>query len=370
MSVEQSGDVTFVNGIAAEQQTEGETAQPADERAAAIAAVKEALKSEGKKAAAEAKDAIEQDPLRPRKSTERSVDGKFVSTEKPDGEPKAKSQADDEAEESRSLKAALANRKQIASQKAAIAQEQARAMAEIRQAQQEIAAQRAEVARERQRIQMLRSDPVRAIRENGWDPEEFIVGIAQEGTPEGQARRQQRELQAQLAEMNAWRKEQAESAQRAQEEAQTRQQAQYRQQVEQTFLKVALDDDKHPHLSSYYKGHEHGLIAEADVIAEQYRHLTGKEATFEDIAEYLEERQAKWYKSFSARSGAQQSQQAPASVSQGRPTQGNATGRTLTPQASSERRSLGAALKDLDGDERLAAAREAVASAIHASGER
>jgi hypothetical protein len=218
---------------------------------------------------------------------------------------------------------------------------------------------------------MLRKDPIKAIKENGWEAEDFILGIAQEGTPEGQARRQQREMQEQLAEIREWKAQQAEAARKQEEVFQEQKNRAYRQKVEQTFLATAFNEEKHPHVASFYKGHEQGLIAEADVIAEQYRHLTGKEASFDDIAEYLEERAQKWYKSMSSGSSASSSgQQVLAPVTKGRPTQGSVTGRTLSPEGSSERRTLGATLKDLDGDERLAAAREAVAAAMHASGER
>src|SRR6187401_3370283 len=100
MSVETAGDVTFVNGVAAEQQTEGESAQPADERAAAIAAVKEALQEEGKTAAKKAKESREQDPLHPRDSVERDESGKFVAKPaadktKAEPAPEAKSAEED-----------------------------------------------------------------------------------------------------------------------------------------------------------------------------------------------------------------------------------------------------------------------------------
>ena len=80
-----------------------------------------------------------------------------------------------------------------------------------------------------------------------------------------------------------------------------------------------------------------------------------------EIAEYLEERAAMWYKSLSA-------PQEGASVTKGKPTQGVAGRKSLSPQGSSERRSLGTSLADLDGDERREAAMEAVRSALHATG--
>ncbi len=378
MATEATESVTFVNGIAAEQQTEGEgSGIPIDEREAAVAAVKAALKEEAKKAgessAKEAKESREQDPLRPRKSVERDVDGKFVAKAEDGKEASKEPPKEDAEEESKALKRALQERKQIASAKASQQAEFAKQAQQLQNFHAQLQQQKAELERDRQRLAKLRSDPAGAIRDNGWDPETFILDLAQEGTPEGQARRQQRELQQQLAEMKAWKE--AQETQRAENERlqHMHQLNQRRAQVEQHFVGLALDEGKHPHLSAFYQGHEASLVAEGDSIADQYRNLTGKEATFEDIAEYLEERAAKWYKTMNEKtqSGAsQRSQKASAPSVKGRPTQGSATGRTLSPEDSSERRSLGANLKDLDGDERLATAREAVAVAIRASGER
>ncbi len=370
MGVETAGDVTFVNGIAAEQQTEGESAQPADEREAAIAAVREALQEEGKSAAKKAKEAHDQDPLRPRESTERDETGKFkakgVSDKaKDEAEAKPAKEADDDAE---SLKNVLKQRKQMAAAKAAQSAETAKAMQELRQYKAQLDREKAEVERERQKFQVLRKDPAKAFREMGWDPESAILDMAREGTPEGLAARQQREMQAELAEIRQWKAEQARQAENAQAQRQQHQQVAYRQQVEKAFTSLALDDTKHPHLAGMYQGQEALLLSQADVIAEQYRNLTGKEASFEDVAEYLEERSANWYKTMSTKgTGGQQVQ---AAVTKGKPARGNGTGQSLTPEGSSERRTLGTTLKDLDGEERLAAAREAVGAAIRYSGER
>ncbi|MDD5374481.1 hypothetical protein [Acidithiobacillus sp.] len=356
--------MTFVNGIAAEQQTEGESAQPADERAAAIKAVKEALQEEGKTAAKKAKEVHEQDPLRPRETTERDESGKFVAKAASDKEKEEPAKVAKEAEDDvESLKNVLKQRKQMAAAKAAQSQETQRAMQELRQYKAQLDQEKAEVERERQRFQVLRKDPAKAFREMGWDPEAAILDMAREGTPEGQAARQQREMQAELAEIRQWKAQQARQAEEYQAQRQQAQQVQYRQQVEKAFTSVALDESKHPHLAGQYAGQEALLLSQADVIAEQYRNLTGKEASLEDVAEYLEERSANWYKTHS-------SKQAPATSFKGKPAQGNATGQSLTPEGSSERRSLGTMLKDLDGEERLAAAREAVGAAFRHSGER
>lgn len=391
MSVEVSGDVTFVNGVAAEQQTDGETQQPADEREAAIKAVREALKGEAKKAgetaAKEAKEADEQEPLRARESVERGPDGKFLPKEEKaapkdakdakDGKDKPTKDKGEAEDTDESLKKVLKDRKANAYYKAKQTEELAQQAAQMRQAQQELARERQQLERDRQQLAMLRKDPVRAIRDNGWDPESFILDLAQEGTPEGQARRQQRQQAEELAEMKAWRKAQEDKVLNERRQFEQQKAVNYRQLIEKEFLRTAFEsktdqgEEKHPYLSSFYKGHEEGLLAEADVIAEKYRQLTGKEASFEDIAEYLEDRAVTWYKNRSTASFVPQAgQQIRPQVPQGRSTQGSVTGSTLSPNDSGERRSLGPSLKDLDGEERLATAREAVAAAIRLSGER
>ncbi len=376
----ESGEVTFVNGQAVEQTTSGHEpdGDHGDELAAAKAAVKKAmeedLKEEGKKAAKEAKQAREKDPLVPR---DRGPDGKFLTAdpvEKDKTEAVKRLKEPEVDEDASALRKALAERKEQAKYKAEANAQLERDRQEARQIYQQLQRERQEIAAEKERLALLRKDPVRAIRENGWDkPEDFILDIAQDGTPEGQARRQQRALEAQIKELHDWKAEQARQVETQRQEAEVAQRRNFRQNVEREFLNAA---SKHEALVSMYKGHEVGLIAEADVVAEQYRNVTGKEASFSEIAEYLAERTERWYKSRSQASSVPNgtpdqagNQMAPAT--QGRPTQGSATGkRTLSPAGSSERRSLGNSYADLDGDERREAAMAAVRSAFHHSGER
>lgn len=386
---EAGGDVTYVGGRAVEQATEGETHEGTDhgdELAAAKAAVKAALEEEGKKAAKEAKDHLEKDPVQ---RAARGKDGKFQSDKDPaeqevedakealskemaKAEPKEPKKKDEADEDASALRKALQERKEAAKFKAEAAAELEKARQEARQFYQQLQREKQELAQEKARLEMLRKDPIRAIKENGWDPEEFIMDIASDGTPEGQARRAQRELQAQIAELRNWKQEQAEQAQRQAVQAKEQEKAQFRRSVEQQFLNAAAarkEDGTHKnnHLVSMYKDDPAALIVQADLVAERYRQATGKEASFAEIAEYLEERAAKWYKSMSNSSAPQVG----APVTQGKPTLGSATGkRSLSPNGSSERRSLGVSLQDLDGDERRSAAMDAVRAALHASGER
>lgn len=386
-SGEAGGEVTYVGGRAVEQATEGEQHEGTDhgdELAAAKAAVKVALEEEGKKAAKESRDHLAKDPIQ---KAARDADGKFKSDLEPaeqevedaksalakelaKSEPKPKPKEEDD--DASQLRKALQERREAAKYKAEASAEVEKARQEARQFYQQLQREKSELAQERQKFDMLRKDPIRAIKENGWDPEEFILDIANDGTPEGQARRANREMQQQLAELRQWKQEQADASVKAQERAQEQARAQQRRQVEQTFLNTAAsrkEDGTHlnGHLVSFYKDDPEALIVQADMVADRYRKATGQEASFKEIAEYLEERAAKWYKSMSSGSAPQVG----APVTQGKPTQGSATGkRSLSPNGSSERRSLGVSFKDLDGDERRSAAMDAVRAALHASGER
>lgn len=376
---EGGGEVTYVNGHAVEQTTSGDTpdGDHGDELAAAKAAVKAALEEDGKKAAKESKEHLDKDPLQKAAKRERGPDGKFLKDEA-DGEDAsasapskpAKVAKPAEDEEASQLRKALQERKETARYKAEAAAEVEAARNEARQLYQQLAREKQELAKEKERIALLRKDPLKAIRENGWDPEEFILDIANDGTPEGQARRLQRERDAEFQEMKAWREEQKQAVIKQQEAAKQQEKAHFRNQVEQEFLKTAATRDAsgehvNVHLVSMYKDDPAALCEAADRVSERYRAATGKEATFAELAEYLEERAATWYKSMSERKGVPQ---AGTSVTKGKPTPGSATGKkSLSPAGSSERRTLGSPYKDLDGDERLEAARTAVRVAIHAS---
>ena len=371
-----SDGVTFLNGVAIEQATEGETHEGTDrgdELAAAKAAVKKVIdeeaKEEGKKAAKTAKEAREKDPLVPR-----DQDGKFQSTRDPVDEEKAaavaklKKEADDDTS---ALRKVLDERKSIAKYKREANEQLEKDRSDVRRVHAQVQAQQRENEAERARFASYRKDPLRLARESGYaNPEDYILEMAQEGTPEGQAKRANRDLLERLDRAEQWQKQelaQREQNARRQQEDQSRS---HREQVERSFLEEA---SKHEALVSMYKGHEVGLIAEADVIAEQYRRATGQEATFAELAEYIAERTEKWYKNRSSKNQASPEATAAQSAasSSGRPTQGSATGKkSLSPAGSAERRSLGNSFADLDGDERLAAAKTAVRAAIHASGER
>ncbi len=385
--------VTFVGGKAVEQSEGLDSNLETDEREAAKAAVRKAIQDAGDESADDAKSgksrasgnkelqASDDEDVAPKREApaERGPDGKFLPRdgtkpkEKPTGSDVASRLQGDNGEEldldKATVKQLLKQRERVAAIKREGKDEVSRAQQEFQaqrqqfqQMQQQFAQERAQLEKERKSWQAIKSDPARAIREGGYDPEQFIMDLAQEGTPEGQAKRQHRELQAQLAEIKQWREEQAQAQQRQQYQAQQYQQAQARQNAVQGFVKLGLDEEKYPHVANFYQGQERALVAFGDLAAEEYRHLSnGKEGSFEDILDYIEDQLAEKANNWYSKRG-KGSQKADTQNSQEKP---KSKGKTLSPESSGERRSHAKnVLLDLDGDERLEAAKQAVAVAM------
>lgn len=391
MSVENTEGVTFVDGHAVEQDggSDGpeEGSQHADELEAARAAVRKAIAKEaGEDGAKKAKES-EEKRLRTlkaksdREEAEDEVKAKASGKTQDEAEaepekPKARAkEEEDDGEidpEKSSIKQILKNREKLAKVKQQQASELQQHQQYLQQMQQQVQAERAAIERERQRLALLKKDPVRAVTEAGWDPDEFILSLAQEGTPEGKMARMLREQQEKLAAFDQWKADQAQALQRQQEEFQYRQAVQARQNVEKSFTSGALNPEKYPHLADFYVGREGALIAEGDLVAGMYRDATGQEATLEKIAQYIEdelaERANNWYmKKQGTGKVPNGSQQVATPKDTGKPARGGSKGKTLTGSATSERRALSKDLTDLDGDERLLAAREAVKVAMATS---
>lgn len=163
-------------------------------------------------------------------------------------------------------------------------------------AQQELAKVRAaaaEVQQQKAWYESLRSDPIRAIRELGIDAEDFLMQLAGAASPEEKARQEKakeetriEKLERMLAERTRQEQEQAQAHER-------QQQAVARETAIQQFSAIAFAEEKHPHLVALYEDRPQELIKVADSIAFTYRQRTGLEATFEELAEYLESEAAK-----------------------------------------------------------------------------
>ncbi len=406
----ETSEVTFVAGHAVEQ-TEGlDSNLEEEEREAAKEAVRKAIRGEsediGKEAAKKAKEAKNKSPFKPEgmkvddeaegntepkhskgasgsDGPERGPDGKFVPKEGSASSPKTGKASDAAEKESEteeidfdkaSVKQLLKAREKVAALKREgvnakneyVRQqaENARAQEEIQAQWQQVRQQQAEMQRQARAFQALRNDPARAIRENGLDPEQFILDLASDGTPEGQARRQQKEIADQLAEIRQWKQDQARQQLEWQQRQQEHHQRTERENLVKSFVRMGADEQKYPHTAAFYKGMDRVLVAAGDIAAQEYRQLSGgKEGSLEDILDYIEdslaERANSWYQSRSSNTKTQ------VVSDYGDVSRPKSKGKSLSPDGSGERRTLAPkSLKDLDGDERLEAARRSVRVAL------
>ena len=377
-------EVTYVGGVAVEQVEPLDSSLEYDEREAAKAAVRKAIQEAGESSVSDVKASRAKDPVRRVLKTDedsdevddgtivRGADGKFLPREV--AAKTTKPSEDDTPVDitKASVKELLKAREKVANIKKNATDEisQARAAFEQERAQfaqqmQQFQVQQRELQRRAQSLQALKSDPARAIRELGMNPEEYILQLAQEGTPEGAAARKQREVDAQLAEIKAWRQEQQMAAQRAHQEAQQRAVVEFRHQAVKDFTDLGLQEEKYPHVANFFKGNEKALVSWGDLAAEEYRNLSGgKEGSYADILDYIEdqlaERSNNWY---NKRQGSKQVE-----TPKPKAAPSKSKGMSLNPGQSGERRTLAPRdLGDLDGDERLEAAKAAVAIAMAAS---
>ncbi len=400
----EEADVTFVGGRAIEQNEGLESNLEESEREEAKEAVRKAIQAAGEDSAESAKTDKAKDPYKPpgakkaekpetakvdsasvskekgeSDSPERGPDGKFLPKE---GKPTAKvggSPKDSESEEESeldvtkaSVKELLKAREKIAAAKKEVKDEISkerqsflREQQEFQRQQQEFQNAQRQLRQQYEALQSLKKDPARAIRELGSNPEEFIMDLAQEGTPEGIHKREMRELREQIASMTKWKEEQAQQAANYRKQQQHQQMLDGRASAVKEFVEKAMEEDKYPHVAEAFRGKERVLVAWGDLAAEEYRQLSkGREGSLEDILDYIEDQLAEtgnsWYSKRSKKDA--QVKLPDTKDSKEKP---KSKGKTLSPDGSGERRTLAAKnLNDLDGDERLEAARQAVAIAV------
>lgn len=278
----------------------------------------------------------------------------------------------DSDEDAQAVKRVLKNRAKIAKEKAAAAEEQRQWQTRLAQERAEIEHARRQIQEQAAYLQRLKSNPVEAVQQAGWDPEQFILDLAQSGTPEGKQAAQLRQMQEQLQQQKAWQENLVRQQQEQFRRAQEHQALQFRDSIEKQYLGRAMDAKLSPHTAAFYKGREAELISAGDIIAAQYRELTGKEAEVSDIAEYIEEQLAErakgWYEQLRKEEAAKQEladQEEPEEAPE--PPQGakrrNAS-KTLTPGSGGERRALQKDLSGLDDEELKEVAKQNVRLAI------
>lgn len=353
-NVEVVDNVTYVGGQAAEQETSGDVSDAVgDERAAAKEAVRKAWEAEGK--------------ADPEKRLKEAKDVSTDETEEAPEEEKPKAKAKpEEDEDALALKNAMRNREKLAKAKAKQNEEIQKVQQEMQNQWRQLQQQKAYLEQEARKFEKFKKDPVAAFQElyGKGREEEFILGLAQQNTPEGRQAALLKQMQDQIQEQNNWRQEQLRQQQEAMVRQQQHQEIQYRQHIEQRFNQHAFNEEKHPHLATFYAGREQAAIAEGDLIAMKYQELTGNIAQPEEIAEYMEEllaeRAEKLYKKRIGEKVGQPAQAAPVVVPKGN------KGKSLTPAVTSQRNGGARSMESLDGEERLQAAREAVKAAFAA----
>lgn len=157
-----------------------------------------------------------------------------------------------------------------------------------------------QVQEQAQWLAALKKNPVQALRQAGLDPEDFIMSIAQDGTPEGQWEREKRELREKANAFDQWKQEQEEQRQAWQQQQLQEQQRSHRAQMvgqfiegskASTHIKAAMD-------AGLYS--DRTLIAEGDRVAREYFSITGHHAEVKDIVEYLDEQIGKAYSKLKA----------------------------------------------------------------------
>lgn len=197
---------------------------------------------------------------------------------------------------------------------------------EVARMRYEAEAIRKEAEAERARLMRLRTAPLDAIKELGWDTEQLVTEVAREGTPEWQMikrlRGEKEKQDQELAEVRAFMAEQRQM----QNQAVAYHQQQYRAQVEREFLSKVSEDSA---LRALYEESE--IVARGDRVYAEYKAKTGQEASLDEIREYLEDQaQSRLAKLRGQARGASGKPAAQAKAGNGQ--------RTLSASASSERR--------------------------------
>lgn len=382
---DESPNVTFVGGKAVEQNVPVGSNVPDDQYADAKAAVKAAMdaaKGLGEEAAKQAKEGRANDPFKPPGAKVTPEDEGIEGVDDVADEGEEESQAQETPAEEEEIDLTKASLKQVlkAREKAAKILQQSNKQAgdilsqansekeQVQRAWAQVTEAQEQVRRQLEQIRNFQRDPAAAIKAAGVDPEEFILNLAKEGTPEGKVERENRELKERLAKLEGRWTEEEQKRQEAQKRYQQQQIMAYRQEATKAFVNTAMNEEKYPLVSTIFKDNPQGLIALGDLTAEEYRNLTQKEGTYEEILDYLEEdfadKAKSWYNKVNGSQGKTANVQKPV-VQSKKPTV-KSKGKTLSPDISGERRALQPKknLKDLDEDERKLVARQAVAAAL------
>lgn len=277
-------------------------------------------------------------------------------------EAPAKAKAEEPAEPSETeIRKRLKERSRVIKERQSAKEEAERITAESRKLQAELEFHKRQIQQEYAKLHKLKSNPVEAIREAGWDPEELIHSLARSGSYEGKLEQQMAAQKRMLEEQRQRHEAYVRHQQEMQEQHMARQQEAYRGSIENKFIESALNEEKHPFTNAFYADRKAALVAEGDWIADQYREVTGREASLDDIADYIEEQLQLAYNTFSEKKKS-------VSSKKGKPAQselGKKPPKILNPK-DVEKSSMvdDEKLKDLDDDDLLAKAKQAARLAL------
>lgn len=266
-----------------------ETATPVNARAAAAEAARKALIEAGAIEDETATPAVEETTEEaPAEKPKRGPDGKFLKPGADEGAPAEKPATEKPKDENR-IAVELRAR-----QRAQRVREEAEA--EARQIRDQAVKDRAEAERMRaeyepykRAAEAFQKDPQAGIRElaavTRRPPRELVDGLLTEGAPDPV-----RDLQRKIEAMEADNRRLLETIEREKEERQRAHVTQTTSAMTRDFLAtVAAGAENYPFLNSVYEDDVHTLVANASKAHREYMERTGKSASWDELAEYLED---------------------------------------------------------------------------------
>lgn len=227
-------------------------------------------------------------------------------------------------------------------------------LSELRALRQELERDKQEVAQGKQLLNLLREKPVEAFRQAGIDPEAFVSDVVKDGTPEGRMEQYIRRQDAELRQLRELVQQRFQSDEERQKQYLSRQEEERRSGIVKAYLAEAKEEEKYPHLNAAFGGNDELLVAMGHKVADLYRSVTGKQPTWSQIAEYIEEDISGRVSKLTEKAS-------------GKKAVAGATGkasRSLNSAMASERKSVEVPVKGASWEDRKKAAAKAAAEAI------
>ena len=265
--------------------TDASEAFAPEDRAAAEAAVRKAITSEEAEPTADADPSLVYDP-------DAADNEEVQALESP---PKGKDQSGTEPAEGTKTKLSRLLREREKANKL-----RSDARNEVQAEFQKLEAQRAQLAQQEQQIRQqaewlkeMRSDPAKAIQALGFEPQDFMTRLAQEGTPEGELARwkeaESRKLLTMEQELQKLRAERAAEL----EASKTRELKSRQEQIVKSYLSEVSSEEKYPSVTTMYGDDKAELERLGHHYADLGREALGRAPTLAEVCEFFEEETAK-----------------------------------------------------------------------------